>query len=49
VDPSHVYDLIIPVIGHRLLLSTEAKLANRSIAKVLEDLRSEVTVPTRKK
>lgn len=49
VDPSHVYDLIIPVIGHRLLLSTEAKLANRSIGKVLEDLRSEVAVPTRKK
>lgn len=49
VDPSHVYDLIVPVIGHRLLLSTEAKLANRTISKVLEDLRSEVSVPTRKK
>ena len=49
VDPSHVFELIVPVIGHRLLLSTEAKLANRSISKVLEDLRSEVAVPTRKK
>ena len=49
VDPSHVFDLIVPVIGHRLLLSTEAKLSNRTITKVLEDLRSEVTVPVRKK
>ncbi len=49
VDPSHVYDLIVPVLGHRMMLSTEAKLANRSISKVLEDLRSEVAVPTRRK
>lgn len=49
VDPSHVFELITPVIGHRLLLSTEAKLSNRTVSKVLEDLRTEVAVPTRKK
>ncbi len=49
VDPSHVFELITPVIGHRLLLSTEAKLSNRTVTKVLEDLRTEVAVPTRKK
>lgn len=49
VDPSHVFELITPVIGHRLLLSTEAKLSDRTVSKVLEDLRTEVAVPTRKK
>lgn len=49
VDPNHVYNLIIPVLGHRLMLSTEAKLANRSVSKVIEDLRIEMPVPIRKK
>ncbi|MGZ3727243.1 MAG: AAA family ATPase [Pseudobdellovibrio sp.] len=49
VDPSHVFELIVPVIGHRLILSTEAKISNRTVNKVLEDIRAEVAVPTRKK
>lgn len=48
VTPEHIYDLMIPVLAHRLVLNTEARLSERTTIKVLEEIRSSLSVPIRK-
>jgi MoxR-like ATPase len=45
VLPDDVKQLAIPVLGHRLILSTEAYLHNASKEKLIADILSSITVP----
>ncbi|GAB2683292.1 AAA family ATPase [Thalassiella azotivora] len=46
VLPDDVQDLAHPVLAHRLLLTTDAQLARRTVADVLHDVLSTVAVPS---
>jgi MoxR-like ATPase len=45
VVPDDVKALVQPVLGHRLILSPEAQMGDRSPAAVLDDLMSSVPIP----
>ena len=45
VLPDDVQSLAVPVLSHRVLLSTEAHLDRRSAASVIADVVSRVPVP----
>jgi MoxR-like ATPase len=45
VIPDDVKRLAVPVLGHRLILSTDAYLHNASKEKLIEDILSSITVP----
>ena len=45
VVPEDIMELSTPVLAHRLLLSAEAKMANRNTASVVEEMREGVQVP----
>ena len=45
VTPSHVAQLVVPVVAHRLGVTPEARLAGRSAAQILEQIVKEVSVP----
>ena len=45
VVPEDVIDLAVPVLAHRLMLSAEAKMANRSTTSVVEEILENVNVP----
>lgn len=49
VSAGHVFNLIKPVLGHRLILNPEAKLAGRSASDVLDLIISKTPAPLRKK
>jgi MoxR-like ATPase len=49
VSPGHVFNLIKPVLGHRLMLNPEAKLAGRTSNDVLDLIISKTPTPLRKK
>jgi MoxR-like ATPase len=46
VSPSNVYQLVHPILAHRLALSSEARLKGLRVEEVLTQLVSEVPVPT---
>ncbi len=49
VTPSHIFQLVKPVLGHRLLLTPEAKIAGRLPNDVLEAVLQSVPVPVGRK
>jgi MoxR-like ATPase len=49
VSPTHIFQLVKPVLAHRLLLTPEAKIAGRSANDVLEAVLQTVPVPVGKK
>lgn len=49
VTPQQVFSLLKPVLGHRLLLTAEAKMAGTQVGDVLERVIKSVPVPMRKK
>lgn len=49
VSPSHVFALIKPVLAHRLILTSEAKLAGRTASDILDLIISKTPAPLRKK
>jgi MoxR-like ATPase len=49
VSPQHVYQLLKPVLAHRLILTTEAKMAGQNAYGILEQIIKSVVVPMRKK
>ena len=46
VRPQVVYELAVPVLAHRLVLTAEAKLAGKSGAEVLQEIMESIKVPT---
>ncbi len=48
VTPGHVFHLIHSVLAHRLILTTDARLAGKTSKKVLDELKTEVTVPIKR-
>ena len=46
VTSEDVKDLIEPTLTHRLILSSEAELSNRTQADIIEDIREQVTPPS---
>lgn len=48
VSPGHVFNLIKPVLAHRIVLSPDAKLEGRTAADVLESVISKTPTPIRK-
>jgi MoxR-like ATPase len=46
VSPSAIYQLAKPVLSHRLILSSEARLKGKTIDGVLNQILSELQVPT---
>lgn len=49
VSPTHVFQLAKPVLGHRILLTPEAKIAGRSSNDMIELVLQSVPVPVGKK
>jgi MoxR-like ATPase len=49
VSPSHVHQLVKPVVAHRLILKPEAKISGRSASDILEEIIRATPVPMRKK
>lgn len=49
VTPQQIFSLLKPVLGHRLLLTAEAKMAGTQVGDVLEKVIKSVPVPMRKK
>lgn len=49
VSAGHVFNLIKPVLSHRLILTSDAKLAGRSAVDVLDLIISKTPTPLRKK
>lgn len=49
VSAGHVFNLIKPVLGHRLILTSDAKLAGRTTSDVLDLVISKTPTPLRKK
>lgn len=49
VSPGHVFNLIKPVLAHRLLLTPDAKLAGRTAGDILDLVISKTPTPVRKK
>jgi len=45
VTPKHVFELVKPVLSHRLVLTSEAKLTSRKIDSVLDEIIKSVRVP----
>jgi MoxR-like ATPase len=45
VSPQHVYELITPVLAHRLVLTSESKLSSRKPEDVLNQIIKTVPVP----
>lgn len=43
--PDDILGLVLPVIGHRIILSAEARLAQTKMDKVLRDIISKIPVP----
>lgn len=48
VDPTDVYNLVQPVVGHRLILTPEARLAGRTSAQILQKVLQHQQVPVHK-
>lgn len=46
VTPDDVKRVVGPILGHRLILKPESRLRKLSAAKIVEDLVSEIAVPT---
>ncbi|MDI9508629.1 MAG: MoxR family ATPase [Clostridiales bacterium] len=46
--PDDILDLIVPVIGHRIILSPEARLAQTKVEKVLKNIASKLPIPVLK-
>jgi MoxR-like ATPase len=46
VSPSHIHALAKPVIAHRLVPTTEARLSGKTSLQILESLLQSTTVPT---
>lgn len=46
VTPTHVYNLAVPVLSHRLLLTPEAKFAGRSAVQIVEETVKRIKAPT---
>lgn len=49
VTPQHVFALIKPVLGHRIILNAESKMAGVTTADILEQVTKVTAVPMRKK
>ncbi len=49
VTPQHVFALIKPVLGHRIILNAESKMAGVTTADILEQVTRVTAVPMRKK
>ncbi len=49
VSPGHVFNLIKPVLAHRLILTPDAKLAGRTSNDILDLIISKTPTPLRKK
>lgn len=49
VSPGHVFNLIKPVLAHRLILTPDAKLAGRTAGDILDLVISKTPTPVRKK
>jgi len=47
VSPQQVHKLALPVLGHRLTLSSEARLQNKDSKSVIEAILDSIKVPTR--
>jgi MoxR-like ATPase len=45
VQPNHVFQLARPVLAHRLVPTSEARLSNRTAEQILEGLLKEIPVP----
>lgn len=45
VIPEDVVDLLVPVLGHRLVLSAEAEMEGYSVAAVMEDITRAMEIP----
>lgn len=48
VSPGHVFNLLKPVVGHRLILTPEARLEGRTAENVLDAVISKTPTPVRK-
>lgn len=48
VPPDLVYDLVVPVFAHRMVLSVEAKMAQVSAQQVLEEIKGTLSIPVRR-
>lgn len=46
--PDDILGLIVPVIGHRIILAPEARLAQAKVEKVLKDILSKLPIPVLK-
>jgi MoxR-like ATPase len=46
VTPDDVKRIVAPILGHRLILKPESRLRKVSAAKIVDDLVSEIAVPT---
>jgi MoxR-like ATPase len=46
VQPDDVKKILQPVLSHRLILRPEARLRKRTSQAILEDILSEIAVPT---
>lgn len=49
VIPEDVIELVVPVLAHRLILSTEAHMERKSVTEILSDFISTTPVPTGRK
>ena len=46
ITPTHVYNLAVPVLAHRLMLTPEAKFAGRTAAQIVEEAVKKIKAPT---
>jgi MoxR-like ATPase len=49
VDPSDIFNLIKPVVAHRLILTPEARLSGRTAQHLVEEITQQQDIPTGKK
>lgn len=49
VIPEDIMDMLIPVLAHRILLSTEAHMERKSVDQILKDFLAIIPVPTGRK
>lgn len=48
VTPEHIYELITPVLAHRMVLTTDARLSERTTQKIVDEIKMSVAIPIRK-
>ncbi|WHH61552.1 MoxR family ATPase [Petroclostridium sp. X23] len=48
VTPDDIKELVIPILNHRLLLNTEARLSNKTVEGIISEIISSIPVPPRK-